>query len=309
MHSSTTATAAHATGARVWLEMDQQALDDAYDQAVWAPNREILLKRRRTASEQALARLGPPRRLAYGPSAIEQLDIYTTRQPQAPIHLFIHGGAWRGGLAREAAFMAEMFLSAGAHFVVPDFAWVQDVDGRLMTLAEQVRRAVAWVYTNAASFGGDPQRLYLSGHSSGAHLGGVVLVTDWPGQYGLPPDLLRGAVLISGMYDLAPVRLSKRSQYVRFDDASEAALSTQRHLAALRTPLVLAYGTEESPEFQRQSREFAAAVQAAGKPVELLVGTGYNHFEIQETLGNPFGLGGRAVLQQMQLAPFSRACV
>jgi arylformamidase len=196
-----------------------------------------------------------------------------------------------------------MHLTAGVHFVVPDFAWVQDVDGSLMTLADQVRRAVAWVYTNAASFGGDPDRLYLSGHSSGAHLGGVVLVTDWQKHFGLPPDIVKGAVLISGMYDLQPVRLSKRSQYVHFDDETEAALSTQRHLDRLSTPLILAYGTLESPEFQRQSRAFAGAVQATGKPVELIVGEGYNHFEIQETLGNPFGLGGRAVLKQMQLQP------
>jgi arylformamidase len=98
------------------------------------------------------------------------------------------------------------------------------------------------------------------------------------------------------------VRLSKRSRYVKFTDAMEQDLSAMRHLDRLHAPLVLSYGTYETPEFQRQTRDFAAAVKAAGKPVELLVGEGYNHFEMLETLANPYGLLGRAVLGQMRLA-------
>jgi arylformamidase len=97
------------------------------------------------------------------------------------------------------------------------------------------------------------------------------------------------------------VRLSKRSKYVSFTDEMEQKLSAMRHLDKLNTPLILTYGTYETPEFQRQSRDFAAAVKAAGKPVELLVGEGYNHFEMLETLANPYGLLGRAVLTQMGL--------
>jgi arylformamidase len=105
------------------------------------------------------------------------------------------------------------------------------------------------------------------------------------------------------MYDLKPVRLSKRSKYVKFTDEMEEALSAQRHIDKLNTPLILAHGTCETPEFQRQTRDFYAAVKAAGKPVELLVGEGYNHFEMLETLANPYGLLGRAVLAQMGLSP------
>ncbi len=288
-------------GSLVWLDMDQKELDDAYDQACWAPNRERVRERRVLASERAIDRLGPPQRVAYGPTEIEKLDIYKTKRAHAPINIFIHGGAWKNGLAKESAFMAEMYLATGAHFVVPDFVAVQNAGGSLMTMADQVRRAVAWVCKNAASFGGDPNRIYLSGHSSGGHLGGVIVITDWRKDFGLPPDVLKGALLISGMYDLKPVRLSKRSQYVKFDDVTEEALSTQRHLDRIHTPLIIAHGTLESPEFQRQSREFAAAVKAAGKPVEFLVGEGFNHFEMQETMGNPFGLGGRAALEMMGL--------
>jgi arylformamidase len=288
-------------GPLVWLAMDQKELDDAYDQACWAPNREHIAQRRRLASERTIDRLGPPERVAYGPTEIEKLDIYKTKRPNAPIAIFIHGGAWKNGASKDSAYMAEVYLAAGANFVIPDFVAVQDAGGSLMTMAQQVRRAVAWVYKNAASFGGDPKRLYLMGHSSGAHLGGAVVITDWQKDFGLPPDILKGALLISGMYDLKPVRLSKRSKYVNFDDATEESLSTQRHIDKIVTPLIIAHGTLESPEFQRQSREFAAAVKAAGKPVEFFVGEGFNHFEMQETMGNPFGFGGRAALRMMGL--------
>jgi arylformamidase len=289
-------------GPRVWLDMDQKELDDAYDQSVWAPNQQHVSKRRAGWSESIRARL-KAERVSYGPTEIEKLDIYKTTRWNAPIRIFLHGGAWRGGSAKDSAYPAEMFVAAGAHYIAVDFVSVGDVSGNLMPMADQVRRAVAWVYKNAARFGGDPNRLYLSGHSSGAHLAGVVLVTDWQRNFNLPPDIVKGGVLMSGMYDLRPVRLSKRSEYVKFTDEMEQALSSQRHLDNLNTPLILAHGTLESPEFQRQTREFAAAVKAAGKPVQIIVAEGYNHFELPETFGNPYGLLGRAALHQMKLAP------
>jgi arylformamidase len=289
-------------GPRVWLDMDQAELDAAYDQSVYAPNLQQIVKRYATNSEGVRARLGAPRRYAYGPTPIETLDVYATKRPNAPINVFIHGGAWRGGLAKDYAFAAELFVHAGAHYVVPDFVWVQDAGGSLMPMADQVRRAVAWVYRNAQSFGGDPNRLYVSGHSSGGHLAGVVLTTDWPKDFSLPADTVKGGLCCSGMFDLKPVRLSARSRYVKFTDEMEQALSSQRHLGMLNAPVIVAHGTLETPEFQRQSRDFAAAVKAAGKPVQLLVAEGYNHFEIIETLANPYGLLGRAALEQMKLA-------
>jgi arylformamidase len=296
-------TAARQKGPAVWLDLDQKELDDAYDQSKYAPNIQQVLRRYVANSESLRSRLGPPKRLAYGSTSIEALDLWATNRPNAPINVFIHGGAWRGGKAKDYAFPAELFINAGAHFAVLDFINVLEANGDLMPMAEQVRRAVAWVYRNAQGFGGDPERLYISGFSSGAHLGGVVLITDWQKEFGLPKDAVKGALLCSGMYDLKPVRLSARSSYVKFTDGMEHVLSTQRHLDKLNTPLILAHGTLETPEFQRQTRDFAAAVQAAGKPVQLLVGQEYNHFEMLETLASPYGLLGRAVLAQMKLTP------
>jgi len=288
-------------GRLVFLDYDQDELDAAYNQAPWAPNQGAIARRNAQKSAAARARLGPPRRLAYGPTDIEKLDLYLARRPNAPMNVFIHAGAWRAGSAASVAYMSETFVDAGAHFVALDFNNVLETNGNLMTMAEQVRRGVAWVYRNARSFGGDPNRLFVSGHSSGSHLAGVVLTTDWPKDFGLPLDVVKGGLCCSGMYDLYPVSLSSRNTYVKFTDEVVAALSSQRHLDKLVAPVIVAHGTLETPEFQRQNREFAAAVKAAGKPVTLLVGEGYNHFEIQETQGNPYGLLGRAVLDQMKL--------
>ena len=216
--------------------------------------------------------------------------------------VFVHGGAWLGGEAKNYAYAAEMFVNAGAHFIALDFAAIGQAGGDLRVMADQVRRAVAWVYKNAASFGGDASRLYVAGHSSGGHLCGVTLVTDWQKDFGLPPDIIKGGLCMSGMYDMKAVRLSKRSSYVKFTDEMEQAMSSQRHLDLLRAPVTVTYGTNETPEFQRQSRDFAAAVRAVGKPVELIEAANYNHFEMLESLANPYGPNGRAALALMKLS-------
>lgn len=293
--------ASNTAAPRVWRDYDQEGLDRAYDQTVWAPSMADIQKRQAANSEAARRRLGEPQRLAYGPSAIEGLDVFKARQPNAPVMVFIHGGAWLRGEARNFAYPAEMFVDAGVNFVVADFAPVSSFDGDLSAMAAQVRRAIAFAYQNAAQFGGDASRLYLAGHSSGAHLAAVALTIDWQAEFGLAPDFIKGALLMSGMYDLKPVRLSKRSDYVKFSDAMEDAMSPQRHLDRLHTPITVTVGSKDSPEFIRQARDFVAAVKAAGKPAELVEAPEYNHFDLSYSLGNPYGPNGRAALTLMGL--------
>jgi arylformamidase len=244
----------------------------------------------------------PPLRRAYGPTAVERLDIYRTTAAPAPIFVMIHGGHWRLGLAQDAAFAAETFVDAGAHYVVPDFIG-EAAGGDLRLIADQVRRSIAWVYKNAASFGGDPDRIYVGGHSSGGHLGAVALVTDWQADYDLPRDLVKGALLMSGIYDLRTVRTLKFSRQLVITDEIEHAFSPQRHIAALRGDVVVTCGGDEAPEFSRQSHAFVAAAKAAGKPAELIEAPHFGHIEMVESLATPYGPNGRAALRLMHLAP------
>jgi len=251
----------HKKGPLVFLDYDQIELDAAYDQQVYQPNIVQVAKRWATNSARTRARLGEPKRISYGPTEIERLDLFRTGAPApAPVFIFIHGGAWTRGEAALYHAPAEMFVRAGAHYVTPDFAPVQDVGGSLFPMADQVCRAIAWVYENAAKFGGDRDRIYVGGQSSGAHLTAIALTTDWAGQYGLPIDPIKGGLCASGMYELAPVRLSARANYVKFTDDMVEQLSPIRHLDRLRAPLIVSYGTYETPDPAAGSR-----VRSGGK--------------------------------------------
>jgi arylformamidase len=169
----------HVKGPRVWLDLDQDELDDAYDQSVYAFNRDNIDERRTANNEIVRGIIGNPVRVSYGGGEVEGIDIFKTAKPGSPSVLFIHGGAWRGGRSSQAAFIAEPFIKAGANFLSLDFSNALETKGDLFPMVDQLRRAVAWTYRNAKSFGGDPERLYLIGHSSGAHLGGCLVTTDW----------------------------------------------------------------------------------------------------------------------------------
>jgi len=290
-----------AEGPKVWLDYDQAGLDRAYDQAVWSPLMADIRARLAATSEAVRARLGAPQRLSYGPTPVEGIDVFPARTPNAPIYIHVHGGGWLRGEAKDFAFAAEMFVDAGVNFAVLDFAAVSAFGGDLAPMVAQVRGAIAWVYKNAKAFGGDASRLYVGGHSSGGHLAAMALTCDWERDFGVPSSFIKGGLLISGIYDLKPLRLTKEFSYVNLTDASEDAMSPQRLLARLKAPLAVAVGGKDSPEFIRQARDFAAAVKAAGGTAALIEAPGFNHFEMSESLGNPYGPAGRAALTLMGL--------
>ncbi|MGN6572983.1 MAG: alpha/beta hydrolase [Pseudolabrys sp.] len=288
-------------GPKVWLDYDQAGLDTAYDQAVWSPLMADIRARLAATSEAVRGRLGAPKRLSYGTTPIEALDVFPAKVANAPIFVHVHGGGWMRGAAKDFAFAAEMFVDAGVNFVVLDFAQIDAFGGDLAPMVAQVRGAVAWVYRNAKQFGGDASRLYVGGHSSGGHLAAMALTCDWEREFGIPSSVIKGGLLISGIYDLKPARMTKAFDYVKFTDASEEALSPQRHVARLKAPLVVTVGSKDSPEFIRQARDFVAAVKAAGGTATLVEAPGFNHFEMSESLGHPYGPAGRAALTLMGL--------
>jgi arylformamidase len=247
---------------KVFLAYDQKALDDQYEQRVWVPHADDILRRCAIASDAVRKRIGEPRTERYGPAPIETLDIYGEGRKA---FVFVHGGAWKRQSKRENAFAAEAILAAGAAYVALDFALLPSVT--LPEMVAQVCRGIEWVHRELTP------DIVVCGHSSGAHLAACALV-----RTGLP----RAALLVSGIYDLLPVRLSARNAYVRLDEKLEHELSPIRHIERIRCPATIAWGEHEAAEFDRQSREFARTL---GAPT--VVGQGLNHFEMIESLADP----------------------
>jgi arylformamidase len=284
----------------VWRDMTQEQLDRAYNQSDYAPNREQILARYATNSALTRGRIGAPERLVYGAGDKEGIDFFRGTDGPAPCVIMVHGGAWRSGTAANYAFLAEIFVKAGVHCALPDFDWVQDRGGDLLPLADQVGRAMAYICNTADSLNIEPGRIYVCAHSSGSHLAASVLSGFRDRIDGLRDDSIKAALLCSGMYDLEPVRLSARSSYVAFTDESEQVLSPMRYMEQWTTPTIVAHGTYETPEFMRQTVDFAEALRKRGKLVDSIIAENCNHFEILETLANPYGLLGLAALKMIE---------
>lgn len=289
-------------GGKVYLDYTQAELDAAYDQRVYAPNREEIVAWYGTESAKVRDRLPHQRSVPYGEGEDETLDIFPAQKGPGsnltPVHVHIHGGRWTLFTKDEESFIAPVFTEAGAACVVIDFSNIPKV--RIPQMVDQVRRAIAWLYRNAASFGGDPERIHVSGHSSGSHLAGVALLTDWEKDFGVPADVIKSALLISGMYDLRPVMLSARSSYVKLSDAQVLELSAILQPEKFGAPLTMVYGANETPEFKRQPKAFLEALEKAGKTARLVEIPGVNHFEVLRMLGEPGSLVARLALEMLK---------
>jgi len=283
---------------KVFLNYTQSELDRAYDQAAWAPNA-ASIQAGYAADSAAVRKSYRPRTVKYGPSDAEVLDVFGPGAGRGPIHVFIHGGAWRGLTKDDASFAAPTFVDSGGVYIALNFANVPAVG--LADMAEQCRGAVRWVHANAASFGGNAERISLSGHASGAHLAALVLATDWARE-GLPPDLIKSALLMSGIYDLHPLVLSSRRDAPKLTEDAAVALSPIRHLDRLRCPVTIAWGDLESPEFKRQGMVFADALLGMGLQRSRFVLFDTNHFQVPLQLARPDTPLGRAALAMMGLA-------
>jgi arylformamidase len=260
---------------KVFLDYDQKALDDQYEQRVWVPHADQIIRRYGEKSNLLREKLGEPRVERYGPTPPETLDIYGSGRKA---FVFVHGGAWKRQSSREQAFPAEAIIAAGAAYVALNFANLPAVT--LPEMAGQVCRGIQWVHDNLS------KELVLFGHSSGGHLAACALTR-------LP--FVKKAMVVSGIYDLLPVRLSARNEYVRLDERLEHEYSPIRHTEKIRCPVIVGWAEKESQEFYRQSEAFANKL---GAPA--LIGEGLNHFEIVETLADPRSPLGRAALNMLQ---------
>ena len=286
--------------AKVYRDYTQEELDKQYEHRHIVPNMEEFTSRNQAEGKRMRETLPARLDVPYGPHPKQKLDIYTVTRARAPIAVNFHGGRWQLNSRELSAQAAEAFTQTGIVFVNAGFRQVPDF--RMDQLIEDARNAVAWAYKNAESLGANPDRLFIVGQSSGAHMGGMMVVTDWT-KLGLPRDAVKGGLLVSGMYDLEPVRLTFRNAAVKLDVAEAERNSPIRHIPQNGCPIVLGYGALESDEFKRQSRDFAAAWRKAGNPCELVEMPGHHHYSLGAEMNNPasaivrplFQLAGAAV--------------
>ncbi len=268
----------------IYRDMDQTALDFQYNNRAHVSDPQRYLDWYKTQSE--IARAGVSHvRTTYGPSPAEQLEIFTPAGTQAadrrPVVVFVHGGAWQHLILASSSFAAEVVTARGAIYVALGFRRMPEA-GSLDTMVRQVRRALAWLWRNVGSHGGDPHRLHLIGHSSGAHLSAMAACTEW-GLFGLPNGVLRTAVFISGIYDLEPVRLSFRNDVLKLSVSDAIRNSPCCNLPAEGSPIVVACGELGHAEFKRQAKGFAQTWKERFGNSQLLELPSLNHYETIET--------------------------
>ncbi|MEU8501949.1 alpha/beta hydrolase [Streptomyces lavendulae] len=237
--------------------------------------------------------------LSYGSLPCENLDFFPAAVPRAPLLVFVHGGYWQELGKGDSSFPARRLVPAGAAFAAIGYGLAPQY--RLDEIVDQVRRGVWWLVEHARDLGVDSERIVLAGSSAGAHLAMMALLDGWMPEGTRPADVIAGAVLLSGVYDLEPVRLTYVNDPLRLDAEAAARLSPIRRLPDRLPPLVVARGGAETAEFARQHRELVDAATPRSAAVHDLVITHRNHFDITFDLDDPASDLGAAVCRQLGL--------
>ena len=282
----------------VYRDFDQETLDAEYRIRATISEAEFEAAVARYAADSARARgsLDCRQDVANGSRPDEVVDSFPAG-PGAPIFVYIHGGYWRMLSQKESAFMAEAFVGLGAAVVTVNYSLAPAAS--LDTIVGQCRAALAWTWRNAASFGADPERIFVSGSSAGGHLTGAMIAGGWQDALGVPADIVKGACALSGLFDLEPVMLAEPNQWIRLDPDSVRRNSPIHNLPEAGCPLIVAYGGNETGEFKRQTDIFAQAWRKAGFSCTAVAMDESNHFNLVFDFQNPEGRLMRAVRGMM----------
>ena len=280
-------------------QQDIAWLEAQYNNRARVPGSEQTLSRWAQASALARSRMNCELDLAYGDGPGQTLDVFPSPEPGAPVLVFIHGGWWRALDKADHSFVAPAFVQAGAMVVMPNYALCPTVT--IEEIALQTARALAWVWRHASRYGGDRSKIHVIGHSAGGHLAAMLLCCQWKTvQRDLPQHLLAGAMSISGLFDLEPIRQTPSVQAdLQLTPAAVRRLSPADFPAPLR-PLAALVGSDESEEFLRQNQLIRDRWGPTAVPVcELL--PGLNHFTVLHDLVDPAGRAHRVALRMLGL--------
>ena len=230
-------------------------------------------------SADAYRTLPHRRDLCYDATSGQCLDIFPAPGPGSkPAFVYIHGGYWRMLGKGDSVFMAETFTRRGISVVAVDYALAPAVT--LEEIIRQVRASIAWLHRHGATHGIDPDRIHVGGSSAGGHLAAAVVAGGWREAAGLPDDVVKGAMPVSGLFDLAPIARSFVNAWLGLDAARALASSPIHHLPPVACRLVVAWGEHETSGFKDQSRDYLAAWRFAGHEATAVEVAGRNHFDV-----------------------------
>jgi arylformamidase len=274
--------------------------DDQYNNRARIPEHPAILKNWFDSSARALQRHSEMVEVAYGSGVSERLDVFPAASRMSPVLVYVHGGYWRALDKRAQSFIAPPFVDAGAMVVLPGYALCPTVSIEHIVL--QLVRALVWVHDHATTFGGDPGRIVVAGHSAGGHLATLMLACHWQAvSAALPVDVVKGALSISGLYDLEPLR---HAPFLAPDLNLTAAAALRLSPAAMAPPqrgvLAAVVGADESDEFLRQ----AALIAKAWGPKTVIACehvANRNHMNVLDGLADPQSLTHRLALELLGL--------
>ncbi len=257
---------------------DQAELDKAYSARAPIGDKfeKVYLPGFTTHSEAARKALPCRRDIHYGPHRDEMCDVFPAARPGAPLMLYLHGGYWRMLTKEENSFVATALQPAGATVMVNTYSLCPDV--HLDIIVHQCRAFIAWAWRNAGFYNADPSRIFISGHSAGGHLVGMMLATDWERDWGLPKDVLKGAVAISGLFDLKPLARAFTNEWLQIAPNAVARNSPAALDVKSKCPVLVAVGSAESPGFLSQTEVYTKHLKAKGVPVIEVDLPGMDHF-------------------------------
>lgn len=241
----------------------------------------------RSAAARATLRMAAG--LRYGDGPDETLDLFfpAAQRPDMPVHMFIHGGYWRMFSRCDFSYVADTVTSAGAIAAIVDYSLMPAV--RMDRIVRQVRAAKRWLLMNARAHGGDPAKLTVSGHSAGAHLAAMLFSRDEA------PSGVRGALLLGGVYDLAPLQSSFLEPLIGITDAEVRAFSPLTRDFEAGIEVAILHGERETEPFHRQAAAFAARLERQGCRVSLAALAGADHMSAARDLGVPESPAGQAL--------------
>ena len=284
----------------VYRGYDALEFERQYNARLLVTNSEELTAGFAEASASYRDRAGCQLDISYGPTGREKLDVFPGEGKRCPVLLYIHGGYWRSRDKSTYSFLAEPFVQAGATVVVASYSHCPHVT--LDQIVRQIRGACAWIWNNVSEYGGDPHRFFVMGNSAGGHLTAMMAATQWPEvDHELPPDLIKGAISLSGLFDLEPLLLHPINEELHLDAAAARRNSPIHLKPTLGGPLISAVGGEESDEFKRQSRLLPDTWKDRGAAAEYLEVAGRNHFTIVGDMVQPDYVIRRRMLSMMEL--------